>query len=337
MDNPTWQTSNPLIRRIAARPFDYDFYRAVRLLENHFSSHPRVGRSERLAQDFLRFGQNPSLSFAPSTIESVLPGNQGAAPRVYLRFLGLLGPNGPMPAHITDFIQDRLMNARDPSMARFLDIFNHRVISLFYRAWASAQKSVDFDRPAEGRFMDYIGSLFGIGMPSLRDRDEIPDRAKLYFSGRLACQARNAEGLGAILQDFFGTPTEIIEFSGVWMTIPEANQCRLGESPETGALGRTAVAGSRKYEGQIKFRIRMGPMKMARLQALVPNGKAFARIRTWVLNYIDCEYLWDLQCVVEASEVRTACLGKLGQLGWTCWTTSRPAVKDADDPIFNSE
>jgi type VI secretion system protein ImpH len=320
---------------MAQRPFDYDFFRAVRLLENHFPSHPRVGHSEKLAEDFLRFGQNPSLEFAPSTIESVVPAGNGGAPRMYLRFLGMLGPNGPMPAHITDFIHERLMNARDPSMARFLDIFNHRIISLFYRAWASAQKSVDYDRDAEGRFIDYIGSLFGIGMQSLRDRDEVPDRAKLYFSGRLACQTRNAEGLGAILQDFFGTPTVIIEFLGAWMTIPEANRCRLGESPETGVLGQTAVAGSRKYEGQLKFRIRMGPMKMARLQALVPGGKPFARIKAWVLNYIGYEYLWDLQCVIEAPEVQTACLGKLGQLGWTAWTTSRPATRDADDPIFD--
>jgi type VI secretion system protein ImpH len=322
---------------MAQAPFDYDFYRAVRLIENHFTDRPRVGYSEKLDDDFLRFRQNPSLAFAPSTIESIMPeGGAAAAIQVFVRFLGLLGPNGPLPTHVTSFVQDRLMNAQDPAMARFLDIFNHRVITLFYRAWASAQKSVDFDRP-EGRFIDYIGGLCGIGMKSLRNLDDVPDRAKLYFSGRLACQTRNAEGLGAILEDFFGTPTRIIEFVGTWMTIPEANRCRLGESPETGVLGSTAIAGSRKYEGQMKFRIRMGPMKLARLQALVPNGRPFKRIKDWVLNYIGYEYLWDLQCVVEAAEVKTACLGKMGQLGWTCWTISKPATEDADDPIFDPQ
>ncbi len=174
-------------------------------------------------------------------------------------------------------------------------------------------------------------------MESLRNRDEVPDRAKLYFSGRLACQTRNAEGLGAILQDFFGVRTEILEFFGTWMNIPEANQCRLGESPETGSLGKTAIAGSRKFEGQLKFRIRMGPMKLAKLRSLVPSGKAFQRIKAWVLNYVGYEYRWDLQCVLEEREVQPACLGKSGQLGWTCWTISRPVPDDAIDAIFDPE
>src|SRR5258708_32647742 len=193
MADATGKETDPLIRRMAKRPVDFDFHRAVRLLENHFRNHPRVGHSVRVAEDFLRFGQNPSLAFAPSTLESIAPTVDAAVPRLFVHFLGMLGPNGPMPSHITDFVRERLHNARDPTMARFLDIFNHRIISLFYRAWASAQKSVDFDRPAEGRFIAYIGSLFGIGMESLQNRDEVPDRAKLYFSGRLACQTRNAE------------------------------------------------------------------------------------------------------------------------------------------------
>jgi type VI secretion system protein ImpH len=334
MDSPARKETNSLIRRMAERPFDYDFYRAVRLLENQFPHLPRTGFSERLAEDFVRFGQNASLAFAPSVLESMTTGADGRAPRLFVHFLGLLGPNGPMPIHITEFVRGRCLNAKDPTMARFLDVFNHRILCLFYRTWASAQKSVDYDRPEEGAFVRYIGSLFGIGMKSLRNRDEIPDRAKLFFSGRLVCQTRNAEGLSAILQDFFGTPTEIQEFFGAWLVIPEANQCRLGESPETGALGRTAIAGSRKYEGQLKFRIRMGPMKMAKLQSLVPSGKSFQRVKAWVLNYIGYEYIWDLQCVVEASEVKPACLGMSGQLGWTSWAMSKAATKDAEDPIF---
>ncbi len=337
MEDAAGKTTNPLMRRMAARPFDFDFHRAVRLLENLFPQHPRVGHSRRIGEDYLRFGQNPSLIFAPSTLESIEPGEEGGVVRLFVRFLGMLGPNGPMPSHITDFVRDRLHNARDPTMARFLDVFNHRVISLFYRAWASAQKSVDFDRPPESRFVAYIGSLFGIGMESLQHRDAIPDRAKLYFSGRLACQTRNAEGLGAILQDFFGVPTRILEFHGIWMMLPEPNRCRLGESPETGSLGRTAIAGSRKYEGQLKFRIRMGPMKLVKLRSLVPTGKAFQRIKAWVLNYIGSEYSWDLQCVLLEREVQPACLGKSGQLGWTCWSTSKPAEGDATDPVFDPE
>ncbi|HEY2342417.1 MAG TPA: type VI secretion system baseplate subunit TssG, partial [Chthoniobacteraceae bacterium] len=298
---------------------------------------PKVGSSERLQDDYLRFGQNPSLAFAPSVLEALETGPEGRPPRLFVNFFGLLGPNGALPQHITEFIRDRQFNAHDPTLSRFLDVFNHRAISLFYRAWAVAQKSVDFDRPEESRFADYIGSLFGLGMPSLHHRDLVPDRAKLYFAGRLSCQTRNAEGLAAILEDFFGVPTRIVEFVGFWLTLPYSNQCRLGESPSTGALGRSAIAGSRVYDAQLKFRVRMGPLTLADFQRLLPNGQAFKRIKTWVRNYIGDELIWDLQCVLLAQEVPTMTLGKSGFLGWTTWLTSKPVTKDVDDPIFDPE
>ena len=104
------------------------------------------------------------------------------------------------------------------------------MLSFFYRAWATNQKNVDFDRADEARYATYFGSLFGIGIPSYRDRDSVSDWAKIHFAGRLSAQTRNAEGLEAILADYFGLPTEIQEFAGYWMKIPAENQCRLGES-----------------------------------------------------------------------------------------------------------
>ena len=208
------ETPDHLNQRLAEEPFRFDFYRAVRLLENLYRNAPRVGASVRLSDDRVRFGQKASLAFAPSNVEQFEPGGEGAPARMFVRFLGLLGPNGPLPHHITEFIIGRILSAKDHTHARFLDVFNHRFIALFYRAWASAQKSVDYDRPDESRFAAYIGSLAGVGMRSLLGRDTVPDRAKLFFSGRLACQTRNPEGLRAIVQTFFGIPTAIEEFSG---------------------------------------------------------------------------------------------------------------------------
>ena len=174
-----------------------------------------------------------------------------------------------------------------------------------------------------------------MGMDSLRNRDLLPDRAKLYFAGRLSCQSRNAEGLESILEDFFEIPTRIDEFMGFWLTLPRENQCRLGESPSTGSLGQTAIAGSRIYDAQLKFRIRMGPMSYDDLRRLMPNGPAFQRIKTWVRNYIGEELFWDLQCILFAREVPQMVLGQSGFLGWTTWLTSAPPSRDADDPIFD--
>jgi type VI secretion system protein ImpH len=249
----------------------------------------------------------------------------------------MFGPNGPLPQHLTDFARDRYRNAHDRTLVRFIDIFHHRILSFFYRAWALNQKSVDFDRPAESRYANYFGTLFGIGMPGLRERDSVPDCAKIFFSGHLAAQSRNAAGLEAILEDFFGLPTEIAEFSGFWMKIPPENQCRLGESPETGTLGINAIAGAQRFEAQLKFRVRMGPMELADLKQLVPVAGRFKKLKDWILNYINQELFWDLQCVLKARAVPAISLGQEGLLGWTTWLKSEPFNRDADDPIFDPQ
>jgi type VI secretion system protein ImpH len=337
MAQPDGQTPDSLAAEMSARPYSFDFFQAVRTLEAEFRNWPRVGYSQRLEEDFLRFCQLPSLSFAPSTLESVDRPEGSHTFRMVVNFLGMFGPNGPLPQHLTDFARDRYRNARDQTLVRFMDIFHHRMLSFFYRAWAANQKTVDFDRPEESRFADYFGSLFGIGMQSLQDRDSVADVAKTYFSGRLAAQTRNAEGLESILEDYFGLHTEIWEFEGHWMQIPAENRCRLGASPATGSLGINALAGERKYEAQLKFRVRMGPMDVEDLRRLLPNGPSFRRLKDWVLNYIDDEFYWDVQCVLRASAVPATCLGQGALLGWITWLKSQPFKHDTNDPIFNPE
>jgi len=329
------QTSDSLAEEMALRPHEFNFFQAVRRLEAEHAALPRVGSSDRLEEDYLRFCQIPSLAFAPSSIESIE--RAGPVIRMYVNFLGMFGPNGPLPQQLTEFARDRLRNAHDPTLVRFMDIFHHRMLSFFYRAWACNEKSVDFDRADDARYADYFGSLFGIGTPAFQDRDTVPDWTKIHFSGRLSAQTRNAEGLEAILGDFFRIPTEIREFEGYWMKIPTENQCRLGESPETGSLGINAVVGERKYEVQLKFRIRMGPMELVDLQRLVPIGHSFKRLKDWVLNYVNREFYWDLQCVVKASAVPVISLGQGAMLGWTTWLKSQPFTRDPDDPIFDPD
>jgi type VI secretion system protein ImpH len=335
MAEPDRQTPDSLAAEMALRPHEFNFFQAVRRLEAEHTAWPRVGSSDRLEEDFLRFCQIPSLAFAPSSIESIE--QVGPLIRMYVNFLGMFGPNGPLPQHLTDFARDRLRNAHDPTLVRFIDIFHHRMLSFFYRAWASNEKSVDFDRSDQSRYADYFGSFFGIGIPSLQDRDSVPDWPKIFFSGHLSAQTRNAEGLGAILEDYFRIPTEIREFEGYWMRIPHENRCRLGESPETGSLGINALAGERKYEVQLKFRIRMGPMELDDLRRLVPIGDSFRRLKDWVSNYIDREYFWDLQCVLKAAAVPVISLGQGAMLGWTTWLKSETFTRHPDDAIFDPE
>ena len=335
MADPAGQQTSDVIERLAAEPFAFDFFRALRLIENRFPKKPRIGKSLSPREDPVRFGQVPSLAFSPSTLAEFHAGDDGHPAKLAVNFLGLFGPNGPIPLHITEYARERQRHAHDPTLTGFLDVFHHRILSLFYRAWAVNQKAVDMDRPNEARFPAYIGTLFGIGAESLRNGDAVPDNAKLYFSGHLACKTRHAEGLEKIIADFFGTPAKVLTFFGQWLVIPPASQCRLGESPETGTLGSTAIVGSRFWETQLKFRLRLGPMRLNDLYRMLPVGDAFRRLKCWVLNYSGQELFWDAQLVLKAEEVPETRLGSAGLLGWTTWLKSKPFERDADDLVVN--
>jgi type VI secretion system protein ImpH len=328
-------TPDLLIDELIKRPYAFDFFRAVRLLECRRPDLPRVGFSVSPSEEPVRFWQKPSLRFAPATLESVEMDDNDPVPRMAVNFFGLFGPNAPLPPHITEYALERELHHHDPTITAFLNLFHHRLISLLYRAWATNQKVVDLDRPSGQRYAVYIGALFGIGMDSLQERDAVPDAAKLFFAGRLACQTRNTEGLEAILREYFQIPSEVQPFTGRWLHLPQDSVCRMAQSPDSGSLGLNTILGSRFWDCQLSFRIRFGPMNLADYERMLPKGDAFERVKYWVLNYCGQHFFWDVQLVLRAEEVPETRLGQFGRLGWTTWLKTKPFARDADELILN--
>jgi type VI secretion system protein ImpH len=337
MASPDRQTADSLIAELTNNPYAFDFYAAVRLLQRDFRSHQRIGYSSALEQDPVRFAQSPALDFAASTLEAFRQKDPSRPPVVYSRHFGLFGPNGPLPLCLTEYARDRILHHGDPTFAAFCNVFHHRLASFFFRAWADAQKTVDFDRIEDEHWSQYFRSLVGLGLDSLHDRDSVPDRAKLSYAGRLVQQNRNAEGLAAIIQDFFGVQTEVQSFVGRWLKLPASSVCQLGQSPENGTLGSTILAGSRIWTCQLHFRLRLGPMNFSSFQRLLPTGASFQRLRDWIRLYIGEEFTWDAQLVLAKNEIPDVQLGKAGQLGWTTWLKTKPFNHDAEDMILNGD
>jgi type VI secretion system protein ImpH len=333
MASPDGQTPDPLIAKLSENPFAFDFYAAVRLLQRGFPDLPRIGQSWSPKQDPVRFAQSPSLEFAPSTLEAVQR-KESRPPVIYSRQFGLFGPNGPLPTCLTEYARERVIHHGDVTFASFCNVFHHRLLSFFFRAWADAQKTVDFDRPNDQHWAQFVGSLIGVGMDSLQGHDTVPHRAKLYFAGRLAQQSRNAEGLEAVVQDFFGVHTEVSTFVGRWLKLPKGSVCKLGDSPQTGSLSASVILGSRVWTCQLHFRLRMGPMTFADYERLLPSGGSFRRLRDWIRLYASEQYTWDVQLVLAKDEVPVTQLGKAGRLGWTTWLKTKPFQHDAGDLVL---
>lgn len=318
---------------LAQAPYAHDFYQVMRTLECLFPDSPRWGSALRPAEEPIRLGQTPSMSFAPASIASFAQKEAGK-PRLEVNFFGMLGPNGALPMHLTDYARQRLLHHGDETFVRFLDILHHRFMALFYRAWAQAQPTVSLDRPAEDRFSVYVASLIGLGQPSLRGRDAVPDHAKLFQAGALGRQIRNSEGLAEVLGTYFGLPVQVEQFVGHWMPIEQQDQSRLSAC----RLGQSAVVGRRVWDRQSKIRLRIGPMSLKRYLEFLPTGCAMRKLVDWVRFYTNGELFWDVQLVLDRKEVPVARLGRSGALGWSGWLAARQdRYADVEDLILDAE
>lgn len=325
--------ASDLKSRLESEPFRFDFYHAMRVLECAYADQPRFGKSLRLSDETVRFSQLPSLKFPPTTIADFKPDDARAIEKLSIYFFGLCGPNGALPLHLTEHVRDRIRHHDDDTLASFLDVFHHRMIALFYRAWADGQPTVQRDRPSSDRFSMYIGSLFGIGMDSMRERDEVPDLAKLFYAPQFSSQVRHPEGLKTVLSDFFGLPVSIQEFVGDWTELPRDCQFRLGESPHSSTLGVGCTVGSHVWNCQQKFRITLGPMGWEDFVRLLPGTESETRLQTLVRNYLGDELLWDVNLILKNEQTPSMKLGDQ-RLGETAWIDRQAFEHDADDLVI---
>jgi len=319
------------LTQVSEKPYSYGFYQTVRRINCFYQDQPITGHAYRPTQDPVRFSQEPYTSFATSMFSKLESDGSDEYPRLTQRFFGLFGPNGPLPLHLTEYARDRERHKHDASFSRFADIFHHRAVSVFYGAWAQAQPTVQFDRPDTDRFADYVGSLIGLGFPSLRGVDAMHHLSKLSFAGHLGSLPRHVNGLVSMVQEYFGVKVEVEEYVAHWMNIPKNDHVLLGEGSVNGYLGKDTVIGERVWQRQDKFRLCLGPLSLDQYAAFLPNGKSFDVLVAIVRNYVGMEYLWEVKLILRKQEKPVTCLGKSGKLGWTSWLKTGQQLDHVDD------
>ena len=309
----------------------FSLFALLRLLERLDTARPRFGEARRPADELARLSQPPHMNFAPTEVAAIRAGPAGRWQVEQLGF-GVFGPNGALPFHLTEYAFTRSRHHQDPAVADFVNLFQHRLVELFYRGWAESDPVASHARPDADRFRGFLGALFGLHAPGAGDRDDVHDCAKLGRTGLFAPGPKSAESLETILADFFRLPVRIREFVPGWLVIPADEYTRLGAGEGSAVLGRTATLGASSWQCQDRFEVRVGPLSFEQFLQFLPGSRAQRSLAALVRFFTTDEWSWQVRLLVRAGDAPGIRLGDVGRLGWTSWLGQKRGV--ADDVVL---
>lgn len=326
---------------LRATPWNVSFFQAVRLLRRGFQHRGGVGEFVPPANEAVRFQANPSLGFPASEIQSLDWPQRGDRPaQMKVNFMGLSSPSGVMPTPYTELILDRAQK-KDNGFRDFLDIFNHRLISLFYRAWEKYHFFVRYERGEPDSLSPLLMSFVGLGTKGLTARQEVADESLIFYAGLLGQHPRSAQALKRLLADYFGVPVEVEQFVGKWIRLDARDQTEFKDAERvTEQLGYGAVVGDEVWDTQSTVRVKLGPLSRERYLDFLPRqeSKGYAVLNSILKFYCGTEIDFEVQLILDRNQ--TPGLELSGQadsnllLGWTTWIKNVSLDRDPDEAVL---
>lgn len=353
-----------VIDSLFENPSAFDFFQAVRLLEifarkdeqsrDDVANKP-LGFDHPAALEAIRFQVNQSLRFPENEIVSLnshtafYNKQERAQFLLSVSLMGLTGAGGILPYHYTELILQRY-RFKDFALGKFLDMFNHRTLSLYYRAankyrFTSHVEQQVLERqndtqilqtsfPKADIFTDALRSIAGLNAPrALQGLTYLNDNI-LRYTAYFAQRPRSASNLGRMLQGYFQLPVRIDSFKAQWQEIVPDMLTRLaGRSLPLGQnadLGHNAMLGHRIWSAQSKFQINIGPLSYQQYQSLAPNSRKLKALHSLIRLYVGVELDYDIMLYVPAKEMPVARLDAKAnpiQLGWNAFMQTREQHK----------
>ncbi len=329
-----------LSQELFDEPYRFDFFQAVRLLERIYPNRKPIGREALPNQEIIRIRSRMSLDFPASQIHEITETTddftEEMRQEMTVNFMGLTGPSGVLPMRYTELLVDRV-RYKDTAMWSFLDIYTHRSVSLFYRAWEKYRFPVQYERGNDG-FTEYLFDFAGLGTKGLRGRQALEDETLLPYAGLLAQKPHSSVALERMIADYFEVDAKIEQFFGQWLDLDDESITRIGTA--NSKLGYTTIVGTRVWDQQSKFRIRLGALPFQKFQAFLPNGSANKPLRSIVKLMSGQELDFDVQLVLGAKQVPGCILTtravRRPMLGWSSWLKTKPFQSNDEQVVLQA-
>jgi type VI secretion system protein ImpH len=323
-----------LRRMLKEEHFRVHFFQAVRLLQKMEPGRKPVGYFVLPEGETIRFASRTSLAFPASEIHNLQTSPHGQV-AMTVEFMGLCAAISVMPTAYTEF----LISQKDNAMEEFLNIFNHRMISLFYRGWEKYRFYIEYERSQEDKLSDRLMDFLGLGTQGLRDRGRLADRAYLNYVGLLARRVRSASSLQQILEDYFLVKVQVKEFAGAWRKLAiEDRTCLNGGSDLSERLGIGTVAGDEVWDHHGRIRIMFGPMRLQEYLRFLPGNDAYCELAAWLTFYSNGCFESEVQLILDREDAPQCELGAIGEgrprLGLVSWLKTKPLDRDPLDATY---
>ncbi|MFT4906221.1 MAG: type VI secretion system protein ImpH [Oleispira sp.] len=325
--------------QITQDPSGFSLFNTLRFVDAKYSDVPRIGQAGKSTEEHIVLRQQPSMAFANTPLSHFIPANEDfEKDQLFNLSFGLFGPMGAMPYHLTEHAHNREHQYKDPTFARFADVFHHRMISLFYRAEANIQPCIEMDRPEENEFDLFIGALAGLSQLEGNISTTIENQTaqsiyknkwdRLYRSGLFSMATRPADGLKSLILDFLQLPVKIEQLTGGWLQLAEEDQFNIGVFSNNNQLGINTNLGEKVFDVQHKFTVKIGPLSIEEFYRLLPNTDLFQQLREMIRLYSNDEHDWDIELELKSHHVPKFQLGMQSQLGWTTWAGTPTQIAD---------
>lgn len=305
--------------QLSQQIYKADFIAAIRLLESEAPDKPRLGRATRLKDEPVRLSQKPIMGFRDNSLEQMVQHNGPQPYRLYCNFFGMFGSGGPLPLHLTEYALQRAEHDNDPTIKEFVDIFNHRMLSLFYLAMVEADPVINMDRREDNRYSEFVAAICGVLPEAASTRDSLADVTRYQYAAWLGSRTRSPQGLSNIISQSFGLDCDIHEFQGGWLPVPEEAQIKLGSRQLNCELGVSTYVGRRVWSIAHKIQVAIGPMSWDDYNRFSPGGPWNQTLRDTIRSYLGDELDWDLQLSLEQGQVQRLKLNKQQKLGFNSW------------------
>lgn len=328
-----WNTNTSVIERLQEAPYEFEYHQALRILERLYPLKTPLGEGLSIGNESVSLKSRIFLDWPPSDLyrlemQTPTPGSQAI---LWVNFFGLAGAPGPLPLPYTERILDQLKN-KDLAAFDFLNIFNHRLLSILYRIRKKYWVGLDYKKPDETKLASSLFSLMGLEIEGLRNRFQIPDRALLYYSGLLWQRPRSLKGCEAILKHYFKAHVSISPFKGKWEKREAPQWTHLGLSGRNQILKDSAALGTRVWNPHGYLEIQIRHLKFDRFQTFLKTGDLYKILREIVDFYLSSSQKFRIRLSLKPGETKPTKLGKTSHLGWTSWLTPSP-LKRSDDQV----